>query len=72
MSRVIHFEIHADNPERAIAFYSGLFGWQFKKWEGPMLYWLITTGPDSDEPYGEDALQLVFSTTKGATAACAL
>jgi predicted enzyme related to lactoylglutathione lyase len=46
MSRVVHFEIHADKPERAIAFYTGLFGWQFKKWEGPMPYWLITTGPD--------------------------
>src|ERR1700680_1006513 len=33
--------------------------------------WGGTTGPDTDEPYGEDALQLVFSTTKGATAACA-
>ena len=48
MSRVIHFEIHAENPDRAITFYTGLFGWQFKKWEGPMPYWLITTGPDSD------------------------
>src|SRR5438874_12904227 len=46
MSRVIHFEIHAENPERAIGFYSGLFGWQFKKWEGPMPYWLITTGAE--------------------------
>jgi predicted enzyme related to lactoylglutathione lyase len=46
MSRVIHFEIHAENPELAISFYSGLFGWEFKKWDGPMPYWLITTGPD--------------------------
>ncbi len=48
MSRPIHFEIHVDQPERAIAFYSGLFGWQFNKWEGPMPYWLIITGPDSE------------------------
>jgi len=46
--RVSHFEIHADDPERAIKFYSDLFGWQFKKWDGPMPYWLITTGPDSE------------------------
>jgi len=46
--RVVHFEIHADQPERAIAFYSGLFGWAFDKWSGPMPYWLITTGPDSE------------------------
>jgi predicted enzyme related to lactoylglutathione lyase len=46
MSRVIHFEIHAENPDRAVAFYTGLFGWEFTKWGGPMEYWLIKTGPD--------------------------
>jgi uncharacterized protein len=48
MPRVSHFEIHADNPDRAIQFYAGLFGWQFQKWDGPMPYWLVTTGPDSE------------------------
>jgi predicted enzyme related to lactoylglutathione lyase len=48
MGRVVHFEIHADNPERAVAFYQSLFGWEFKKWAGPMEYWLITTGKDSE------------------------
>jgi predicted enzyme related to lactoylglutathione lyase len=24
-----------------------MFGWTFQKWEGPMDYWLVTTGPDS-------------------------
>jgi predicted enzyme related to lactoylglutathione lyase len=46
MPRVVHFEIHADEPERAVQFYSSLFGWQFTKWAGPMPYWLITTGPE--------------------------
>jgi predicted enzyme related to lactoylglutathione lyase len=49
MSRPIHFEIHASNPERAIAFYQKAFGWTFQKWEGPMPYWLVATGPD-DQP----------------------
>jgi predicted enzyme related to lactoylglutathione lyase len=49
MSRVIHFELPADDPERAKAFYETVFGWQIEKWEGPMEYWLITTGPE-DEP----------------------
>ena len=49
MARVVHFEIHADNPERAIAFYRDLFAWEFQKWEGPMPYWLVTTGP-ADQP----------------------
>jgi len=46
MPRVIHFEIHADNPERAVEFYRGLFAWEFTKWEGPMPYWLVKTGDD--------------------------
>src|SRR5262245_2829618 len=46
MPRVIHFEIHAEKPERAVAFYSKLFGWEFTKWGGPMEYYLVKTGPD--------------------------
>jgi predicted enzyme related to lactoylglutathione lyase len=46
MPRVIHFEIHADNPDRAIKFYQSLFSWEFTKWTGPVDYWVITTGPD--------------------------
>jgi predicted enzyme related to lactoylglutathione lyase len=49
MSRVIHFELPADDLERAIAFYKKTFSWNFKKWDGPMEYWLITTGP-ADQP----------------------
>lgn len=44
MPRPIHFEIPADDPERAAAFYRDLFGWQITKWEGPIDYWLVTTG----------------------------
>src|SRR6516225_2832694 len=46
MARVIHFEIQAENPDRAIKFYQQMFGWEFSKWEGPQPYWLIKTGPD--------------------------
>lgn len=49
MARVVHFEIHAENPERAIQFYQKSFGWEFQKWEGPMDYWLVMTGP-KDQP----------------------
>jgi predicted enzyme related to lactoylglutathione lyase len=44
MNRVVHFEIHAENLERAQKFYSGLFGWKFTKWNGPVDYWTIETG----------------------------
>jgi len=49
MPRVVHFEIHAADPNRAVNFYQKLFGWSFQKWEGPMEYWLVTTGPN-DQP----------------------
>lgn len=47
MSRVVHFEIHAQDPERAMRFYRELLGWQFTKWDAPQEYWLIKTGPES-------------------------
>lgn len=46
MPRVVHFEIHAGDPARAITFYEKLFGWSFQKWEGPMDYWMVMTGSD--------------------------
>jgi predicted enzyme related to lactoylglutathione lyase len=49
MSRVVHFEIPADDPQRAIDFYEKVFGWRIEKWDGPMEYWLIMTGPE-DQP----------------------
>ncbi|HBY94306.1 MAG TPA: glyoxalase [Chloroflexi bacterium] len=49
MPRVVHFEIAADDPDRAVQFYSKVFEWEFNKWEGPQDYWLIKTG-EQDEP----------------------
>jgi predicted enzyme related to lactoylglutathione lyase len=49
MPRVIHFEIHAAEPQRAISFYQAVFGWQFRHWGGGAQdYWLIVTGPDGE------------------------
>jgi catechol 2,3-dioxygenase-like lactoylglutathione lyase family enzyme len=31
MPRVVHFEIHADDPKRAIKFYQDVFGWEIVK-----------------------------------------
>lgn len=46
MPRPVHFDITADDPERAVAFYEKVFGWKLTHWEGggPMDYWLIETG----------------------------
>lgn len=49
MPRPIHFDMTADNPERAVKFYQSVFGWKFEKWDGPMEYWMCTTG-DKSEP----------------------
>ena len=43
--RVVHFEITAEDPERAVAFYRDTFGWTVTKFEGAE-YWLVTTGTD--------------------------
>jgi len=49
MPRPIHFDLTAEDPERAMKFYKDIFGWNFEKWEGPMEYWMITTG-EKNEP----------------------
>jgi uncharacterized protein len=48
MSRVIHFEIPAADPEKLSVFYQKVFGWKFDKWAGPMEYWIIVTGNDGE------------------------
>ena len=48
MPRVVHFEIPAENPERAVEFYTKTFGWEIQKWEGPVAYWLVTTGKEGE------------------------
>ncbi len=42
------FEIPADDPGRAAKFYDDVFGWKVKKWDGPVDYWLVTTGEDEE------------------------
>lgn len=44
MSRVVHFELTGPEPDKLIAFYSGVFGWRFGPMEGLPDYWYITTG----------------------------
>ena len=39
MSKVIHFELPADNIERAQKFYTEIFGWQFQKWDDSREKW---------------------------------
>jgi uncharacterized protein len=45
-SLVVHFEIHASEPQRLIDFYSQLLGWRFERF-GEWQYWSIVTGEGS-------------------------
>jgi predicted enzyme related to lactoylglutathione lyase len=45
MGKPVHFEIGAENVQRAIRFYQEVFGWKVQTWEGPMEYWLVDGGP---------------------------
>lgn len=49
MPRAIHFELYADDPERAAKFYADSFDWSVERWQGESgpVYWLLTTGEES-------------------------
>ena len=44
MSRVIHFDIPASDPDKSQSFYTEIFGWQFNSFPGFDGYWLTHTG----------------------------
>ncbi len=46
--RDVHFEIPADDVERASAFYAGAFGWQLSSMPGKG-YTLIRTAPSDEQ-----------------------
>jgi uncharacterized protein len=56
MNRFTHFELATSDPEKTAAFYREVFGWQVEKWEGPVEYWMVTTG-DASTPGINGGLQ---------------
>ena len=48
MGRVVHFEIHVDDMERAKKFYGEVFGWSFEDWSdyAGMPYFGAVTGEE--------------------------
>ncbi len=52
MNRVVHFEIQAENVERAVKFYTTIFNWKIEKYGGPMDYWMIMTAPKDSKEAG--------------------
>jgi predicted enzyme related to lactoylglutathione lyase len=51
-ANIVWFEIPADDPEKAKAFYSNLFGWKIDPFPGSADYWHIDTGGADDSPDG--------------------
>jgi len=49
---IVWFEIPADNPQRAQAFYRNLFGWKINPFPCSGDYWHIDTGGADDTPDG--------------------
>ena len=49
---IVWFEIPAENPERAKAFYGNLFGWKINPFPGNGDYWHVDTGGADDSPDG--------------------
>ena len=47
MPRVAHFEIHAESPAKAAAFYGELFGWKMQHMMH-IDYWLIDTAHENE------------------------
>lgn len=54
MSKIIHFEIPADDPERAVGFYRNVLGWVSSRFD-EFPYWLVTAG-DEAEPGADGAI----------------
>lgn len=62
---VVHFEIHASDPQRLIDFYSELLGWRFQQYDvGDQPYWVIDTGEGA---IGNAAGQAGFGINGGLT-----
>jgi predicted enzyme related to lactoylglutathione lyase len=51
MATIVHFDIGAEDPQRAKEFYEGLFNWRIVLLTGPVDYYWIETG-DIDGEYG--------------------
>jgi predicted enzyme related to lactoylglutathione lyase len=51
-NRIVHFEIHAGDLERAKAFYGAVFGWDFPLWMEQPPYWGVMTAPEGSTDPG--------------------
>ena len=61
MSKLIHFEILADDPHKAAIFYNTILGWQINSWDPMPDYLLVTTDPDDKTAVNGAIMQREFA-----------
>ncbi len=50
MATIVHFDLPAEDLERAASFYEKLFGWKFERMPGPFEYFGIATVDEQGKP----------------------
>lgn len=56
-NRPVHFEIHASDTDKSIAFYKALFGWTFERYPAPGVYYSVITGDETTRGINGGLLQ---------------
>jgi predicted enzyme related to lactoylglutathione lyase len=60
MSKIVHFEIPSQDAGRAMKFWGGLFGYEFRSMDGPVEYHMFQTGENEGggitQSHGEPGL----------------
>ena len=54
MNTIVHFELPAADTQRALGFWSGVFGWTFQSWDGPVEYHMVQDGQPGGAVYPSD------------------
>ncbi|TCS95965.1 VOC family protein [Hazenella coriacea] len=52
MNKVVHFELHAPHPERAVRFYESVFGWRVEQTPDNQDVWTVQSGSSSSRCRG--------------------
>lgn len=47
MNRFTYFEFVSNDPEKTAAFYRDVLGWEVRRVDGPVEYWLLSSGDAS-------------------------
>ncbi len=66
-NNVLHFAIHAEDVERARAFYEQVFDWRFEAWGPPDFYRILTGSPENPGIAGALQKRHVELVNKGTT-----